>query len=112
MYVFGESVNGVENRREIHKKHSEYTPKILHISEKYEQGREYQSYSEVEYYHAENRENQKKKCPCKYDTVEDTEDKKYYKGKSKVYKRGNIFGKKKQIFGNIHLCKDPRITEQ
>ena len=44
----------VENSRHIHKEHNEYTPKILHITEEYEQCREYESHAEVENYKAYN----------------------------------------------------------
>ena len=82
-----EAFNGIKNYGKIHKELSENIPKILHIAEENEERRKNKSHSEIEYYQTQNRENKKEKRPRKGYSVKNTEDEKYDKSQSEIYKR-------------------------
>ena len=91
LHFFGEFVESIEYRRHIHEKHSKDAPKILHISEKNVQGREYKAKSDIEYYQADNRNNKGEKSPVEVYSVDDTKNNKYYEGQTEIYKGGYRF---------------------
>ena len=93
LHCFGEFVESIEYRRHIHKKHSKDAPKILHISEKNVQGREYKAESDIEYYQADNRNNKGKKSPVEAHPVNNAENDKHYERQTEIYKRRDRFGK-------------------
>ena len=74
---FGKTFNRIEDCRHIHKKHREYAPKILHISEEYEKRREDKSDTDVEYNETTYRNDKKKERKCKLNVINYTEDKEY-----------------------------------
>ena len=84
------SVNGVEDCRHIHKKHSENAPQILNIPEENEKSRENKSHAKIEYNQADNGNYKHKEKRGKGDAVNDTEDEKYQEREPEVDKRGNI----------------------
>ena len=93
LHCFGEFVESIEYSRHIHEKHCENAPKVLHISEKYVQRREYESKTDVEYYQADRRNDKCEKAPVEAHPVNNAENDKHYERQTEIYKRWDRFGK-------------------
>ena len=100
----------IKDRRHIHEKSCQNIVKILDVSEKDIQGRQDHTCADIKQHQAEDRIEQQKKFPGKGQAIKRNKEEKDHKDQQKVDKRLHIFGKQEEIFRNIDLCKDTRIS--
>ena len=105
-------IHGVEYRRHIHKKHSENAPKVLYIAEEYVKCRKNKSYSEVEYYKADDGEDKKEERKREGYSVDYAEYQKDDECKSEVDKCLHVFRKQEEVFRNVYFSKNRSVAEQ
>lgn len=107
-----EAVNGIKDCRQVSKQSQENIVQILGIPEKYKKCRQDHSNANIEDQQTQDWVSQRKHMPAEIDIVKESKQKEHTQHQPKIDQHRNVFGKQKQVFGNVDLSENLGVGHQ